>query len=213
MEKSEENKNINFYHHDISSDLYNLYKTSSYIAVDTEAMGLIHGRDRLCLVQLSNELNLTSCIKIELNTSSSPNLQNLFEDEKIIKIFHYARFDVAALKCNLGINTKNIFCTKIASKLARTYTNKHGLKDLINELLGIELDKSSQSSDWGRDEDLTSNQVDYAANDVRYLIEAMHKLRVILKREGRLDLAQKCFNTVPVHADLDILKFSNIFEH
>ena len=213
MEKSEENKNINFYHHDISSDLYNLYKNSSYIAVDTEAMGLIHGRDRLCLVQLSNELNLTSCIKIEFNTSSSPNLQNLFEDEKIIKIFHYARFDVAALKCNLGINTKNIFCTKIASKLARTYTNKHGLKDLINELLGIELDKSSQSSDWGRDEDLTSNQVDYAANDVRYLIEAMHKLRVILKREGRLDLAQKCFNTVPVHADLDILKFSNIFEH
>ncbi len=213
MEKSEENKNINFYHNDISSDLYNLYKTSSYIAVDTEAMGLIHGRDRLCLVQLSNELNLTSCIKIELNTSSSPNLQNLFEDEKIIKIFHYARFDVAALKCNLGINTKNIFCTKIASKLARTYTNKHGLKDLINELLGIELDKSSQSSDWGRDEDLTSEQFDYAANDVRYLIEAMHKLRVILKREGRLDLAQKCFNTVPVHADLDILKFSNIFEH
>ena len=213
MEKSEENKNINFYHHDISSDLYNLYKNSSYIAVDTEAMGLIHGRDRLCLVQLSNELNLTSCIKIELNTSSSPNLQNLFEDEKIIKVFHYARFDVAALKCNLGINTKNIFCTKIASKLARTYTNKHGLKDLINELLGIELDKSSQSSDWGRDEDLTSEQVDYAANDVRYLIEAMHKLRVILKREGRLDLAQKCFNTVPVHADLDILKFSNIFEH
>ena len=213
MEKSEENKNINFYHHDISSDLYNLYKTSSYIEVDTEAMGLIHGRDRLCLVQLCNELNLTSCIKIELNTSSSPNLQNLFEDEKIIKIFHYARFDVAALKCNLGINTKNIFCTKIASKLARTYTNKHGLKDLINELLGIELDKSSQSSDWGRDEDLTSEQVDYAANDVRYLIEAMHKLRVILKREGRQDLAQKCFNTVPVYADLDILKFSNIFEH
>jgi len=213
MEKSEENKKINFYHNDISSDLYNLYKNSSYIAVDTEAMGLIHGRDRLCLVQICNELNLTSCIKIELNTSSSPNLQNLFEDEKILKIFHYARFDVAALKCNLGINTKNIFCTKIASKLARTYTNKHGLKDLINELLGIELDKSSQSSDWGSDSDLTSEQIDYAANDVRYLIEAMHKLTVILQREGRQDLAQKCFNTVPVYADLDILKFSNIFEH
>ena len=169
MEKSEENKNINFYHNDISSDLYNLYKTSSYIAVDTEAMGLIHGRDRLCLVQICNELNLTSCIKIELKTSSSPNLQNLFEDEKILKIFHYARFDVAALKCNLGINTQNIFCTKIASKLARTYTNKHGLKDLINELLGIELDKSSQSSDWGSDSDLTSEQIDYASNDVKYL--------------------------------------------
>ena len=213
MEKSEENKKINFYHNDISSDLYNLYKNSSYIAVDTEAMGLIHGRDRLCLVQICNELKLTSCIKIELNTSCSPNLQNLFEDEKIIKIFHYARFDLATLKCNLGISTKNIFCTKIASKLARTYTNKHGLKDLINELLGIELDKSSQSSDWGSDEDLTSEQVDYAANDVRYLIEAMHKLTVILQREGRHDLAQKCFNTVPVYADLDILKFSNIFEH
>jgi len=114
---------------------------------------------------------------------------------------------------NLEINTKNIFCTKIASKLARTYTNKHGLKDLINELLGIELDKSSQSSDWGSNEDLTKNQLDYAANDVRYLIEAMHKLKVILERENRYELAQKCFNTVSVHADLDILKFSNIFEH
>ena len=213
MEKSEENKKINFYHNDISSDLYNLYKNSSYIAVDTEAMGLIHGRDRLCLVQICNELNLTSCIKIELNHSDSPNIKKLFEDKKIMKIFHYARFDVAALKCNLGINTKNIFCTKIASKLARTYTNKHGLKDLINELVGIELDKSSQSSDWGSDSDLTSEQIDYAANDVRYLIEAMHKLTVILQREGRQDLAQKCFNTVPVYADLDILQFSNIFEH
>ncbi len=207
------NKNINFYHNDISKDLLNHYKNSSYLAVDTEAMGLIHGRDRLCLVQICNESNLTSCIKIEINTSSSPNLKILFEDEKIIKIFHYARFDVAALKCNLGINTKNIFCTKIASKLARTYTNKHGLKDLINELLGIELDKSSQSSDWGSKEDLTTEQLSYAANDVRYLIEAMHKLKIILKREGRNELAKKCFSAVPIYADLDILKFSNIFEH
>ena len=97
--------------------------------------------------------------------------------------------------------------------MARTYTNKHGLKDLINELLGIELDKSSQSSDWGSKEDLTKDQLDYAANDVRYLIEAMHKLKVILERENRYELAQKCFETVSVHADLDILKFSNIFEH
>ena len=211
MDKS--NEKINFYHNDINKDLYNLYKDSSYLAVDTEAMGLIHGRDRLCLVQICNELNLTSCIKIELNSSYSPNIQNLFENEKIVKIFHYARFDVAALKCNLGIHTKNIFCTKIASKLARTYTNKHGLKDLINELLGIELDKSSQSSDWGSANDLSSNQVAYAANDVRYLIEAMQKLKVILEREGRYDLAQKCFEAIPVHAELDILRFSNIFEH
>ena len=97
--------------------------------------------------------------------------------------------------------------------MARTYTNKHGLKDLINELLGIELDKSSQSSDWGSKEDLTKDQLDYAANDVRYLLGAMHKLKVILKRENRYELAQKCFETVSVHADLDILKFSNVFEH
>ena len=130
-----------------------------------------------------------------------------------MKIFHYARFDIAALKCNLGIKTDNIFCTKIASKLARTYTNKHGLKDLIHELIGIELDKSSQSSDWGSKEDLSSNQIDYAANDVRYLIKAMQKLRMILEREGRYELAQKCFKSIPIHSELDILKFSNIFEH
>tara|TARA_S200000501_G_scaffold318048_1_gene311662 strand:+ start:73 stop:714 length:642 start_codon:yes stop_codon:yes gene_type:complete len=207
------NKKITFSHNDITNDLYSLYKNSSYLAVDTEAMGLIHGRDRLCLIQICNELNLTSCIKIELNNSNSPNIKKLFEDNKIMKIFHYARFDVAALKCNLEIKTSNIFCTKIASKLARTYTNKHGLKDLINELVGIELDKSSQSSDWGSSEDLSNKQIDYAANDVRYLIEAMRKLRIILEREGRYELAQKCFKTIPVHAELDILKFSNIFEH
>ena len=208
-----DNKNIDLLYSDLSANLYNLYKKSSYLAIDTEAMGLVHGRDRLCLVQICNEINLTSCIKIEVNTTYSPNLKKLFEDQKIIKIFHYARFDVAALKCNLGINTKNIFCTKIASKLARTYTNKHGLKDLIHELVGVELDKSSQSSDWGSDAYLTNKQLDYAANDVKYLIEAMHKLKVILKREGRYDLALKCFETVPVHSDLDILKFSNIFDH
>ena len=208
-----ENKNIDFLYSDLTLDLYNLYKKSSFLAIDTEAMGLIHGRDRLCLVQICIESKRTSCIKIELNTSSSPYLKALLEDEKITKIFHYARFDVAALKCNLEINTKNIFCTKIASKLARTYTNKHGLKDLINELLGIELDKSSQSSDWGSNEDFTQNQLDYAANDVRYLIEAMHKLKVILERENRYELAKKCFKSVDVHTDLDILQFSNIFDH
>ena len=213
MNENEVKKEINFCHNDLTKDLYDLYKKSSYLAVDTEAMGLIHGRDRLCLVQICNETNLTSCIKIELKTSFSPNLQNLFEDQKIKKVFHYARFDIAALKCNLGINTTNIFCTKIASKLARTYTNRHGLKDLINELLRIELDKSSQSSDWGNTEDLSIEQLDYAANDVKFLIEAMHKLKVILEREGRYNLAQNCFGTIPVHAELDILKFSNIFEH
>ena len=136
MNNFEKNKKINFSYNDLTTDLYDLYKNSSYLAVDTEAMGLIHGRDRLCLIQICNELNVTSCIKIELNNSDSPNIKNLLEDNKIMKIFHYARFDVAALKCNLKINTNNIFCTKIASKLARTYTNKHGLRDLINELIG-----------------------------------------------------------------------------
>ena len=213
MDNDENNKKIIFSHNDISEDLFNIYRESLYLAVDTEAMGLIHGRDRLCLIQICNEFNLTSCIKIELNNKNSTNIKNLFENKKIMKIFHYARFDVAALKCNLEINTSNIFCTKIASKLARTYTNKHGLKDLINELLEIELDKSSQSSDWGSFEDLSNKQIEYAANDVRYLIEAMQKLKVILEREGRYELAQKCFNTIPVHAELDIFKFSNIFEH
>ncbi len=213
MDNNEKNKKITFSHNDINNDLYNLYKNSSYLAVDTEAMGLIHGRDRLCLIQICNELNLTSCIKIEINNSNSPNIKKLFEDIKITKIFHFARFDVAALKCNLGVNTRNIFCTKIASKLARTYTNKHGLKDLIHELIGIELDKSSQSSDWGSSEVLTDKQINYAANDVRYLIEAMRKLKLILEREGRYELAQKCFETIPVYSELDILKFSNIFEH
>ena len=213
MSNIEENKKIIFSRNDITAELYNLYKDSSFLAVDTEAMGLIHGRDRLCLIQICNELNLTSCIKINPNNSDSPNIKKLFEDNKIMKIFHYARFDVAALKCNLKISTNNIFCTKIASKLARTYTNKHGLKDLILELIGIELDKSSQCSDWGSLEDLSNKQIDYAANDVKYLIKAMQKLRIILEREGRYDLAKKCFKTIPVHAELDILKFSNIFEH
>ncbi len=213
MKHEEKNKKITFFHNDITTDLYDIYQNSSYLAVDTEAMGLIHGRDRLCLIQICNEFNLTSFIKIELNNSNSPNIKKLFEDSKIMKIFHYARFDFATLKCNLNINTNNIFCTKIASKLARTYTNKHGLKDLIHELIGVELDKSSQSSDWGSSEEFSNKQIDYAANDVRYLIEAMHKLKIILKREGRYELAQQCFKTIPVHSELDILKFSNIFEH
>ena len=212
MKNNEKFKKITFAFNDINDDLYDLYKNSSYLAIDTEAMGLIHGRDRLCLIQICNELNVTSCIKLELNNSDSPNIKKLLEDNKIMKIFHYARFDVAALKCNLKINTSNIFCTKIASKLARTYTNKHGLKDLINELIGVELDKSSQSSDWGSAKDLSDKQIDYAANDVRYLIDAMHKLRIILEREGRYELTQNCFKTIPVHCELDILKFSNIFE-
>tara|TARA_Y100001978_G_scaffold73111_1_gene65550 strand:- start:1770 stop:2411 length:642 start_codon:yes stop_codon:yes gene_type:complete len=198
---------------DLSDTLYKKYEASEFLAVDTEAMGLIHGRDRLCLIQICNESQLTSCIKINRDVHNTPNLKILLENKNILKIFHFARFDVAALKANLKINTQNIFCTKIASKLARTYTNKHGLKDLIYEMLGIELDKTSQSSDWGNDNNLSQEQIHYAANDVRYLIDAMKKLNIILKREDRYELAQKCFEAISVHSDLDINHYSNIFEH
>ena len=204
---------ISFCENDLTEELFNVYKSSKYLALDTEAMGLCHGRDRLCLIQICNESDLTACIKIEIGNRKAPRIQNLLENEKIMKIFHYARFDVAALKCNLTIETQNIFCTKIASKLARTYTNKHGLKDLINELLGIELDKSSQSSDWGSEENLSQDQINYAANDVKYLIKAMDKLTLMLKREKRYEIAQKCFSVIPIYSDLDILHFINIFEH
>ena len=205
------NIDIKLHKKDIPADI-DLSKHKS-LSFDCEMAGLNVLRDPLYLVQISTGNNDAHIIQLDRETFDAPNLKKILNDKNIVKIFHYARFDVAALKCNLQINTKNIFCTKIASKLARTYTNKHGLKDLINELLGIELDKSSQSSDWGSNEDLTKDQLDYAANDVRYLIEAMHKLKVILERENRYELAQKCFETVSVHPDLDILKFSNIFEH
>ena len=204
---------ISFCENDLTEELFNVYKSSKYLAIDTEAMGLYHGRDRLCLIQICNESDLTACIKIEMGNRKAPRIQNLLENEKIMKIFHYARFDVAALKCNLTIETQNIFCTKIASKLARTYTNKHGLKDLINELLAIELDKSSQSSDWGSEENLSQDQINYAANDVKYLIKAMDKLTLMLKREKRYEIAQKCFSVIPIYSDLDIQHFINIFEH
>ena len=204
---------ISFCENDLTEELFNVYKSSKYLALDTEAMGLCHGRDRLCLIQICNESDLTACIKIEIGNRKAPRIQNLLENAKIMKIFHYARFDVAALKCNLSIETQNIFCTKIASKLARTYTNKHGLKDLINELLGIELDKSSQSSDWGSEENLSQDQINYAANDVKYLIKAMDKLTLMLKREKRYEIAQKCFSVIPIYSELDIQHFINIFEH
>ena len=204
---------ISFCENDLTEELFNVYKSSKYLALDTEAMGLCHGRDRLCLIQICNESDLTACIKIEIGNRKAPRIKKLLENEKIMKIFHYARFDVAALKCNLTIETQNIFCTKIASKLARTYTNKHGLKDLINELLGIELDKSSQSSDWGSEENLSQDQINYAANDVKYLIKAMDKLTLMLKREKRYEIAQKCFSVIPIYSELDIQHFINIFEH
>ena len=195
-----------------SKSSYNFSKASA-IAVDTEAMGLIHGRDRLCLVQICDPQDNVACIRIGLGQNKAPQLQSLMENPSIEKIFHFARFDVAALASGLGIEVNPIFCTKIASKLGRTYSPRHGLKDLVMELVGVELDKQAQSSDWGRAEELSETQLAYAANDTRYLLQARDKLETMLRREKRWELAKRCFNCVSVIAELDRRRFNQIFEH
>ncbi len=189
------------------------YLAADAIAIDTETMGLVIGRDRLCLVQLCDPQGYATAVRIEQGQTSAPNLQKLLEAEDITKVFHFARFDVAQFRYTFGVETTPIFCTKIASKLARTYTSSHGLKSLVLEFTGTELDKSSQSSDWGDLDSLSEKQLSYAANDVRYLIEAQTKLTEMLKRENRWELAQECFKCIPVFVSLDIMRYSNIFEH
>jgi ribonuclease D len=135
------------------------------------------------------------------------------EAANVLKVFHFARFDVATLRYNLGITVSPIFCTKIASKLARTYTNRHGLKDVVQELEQVELDKSSQSSDWGNAANLSEAQLSYAANDVRYLLSVQQKLTAMLQREERWELAQECFQVLPTIVSLDLLQFKDLFEH
>jgi ribonuclease D len=189
------------------------YLGADAIAVDTETMGLVIGRDRLCLVQLCDPQGYVTAVRIEKGQKSAPNLEKVLQAKDVMKVFHFARFDVAQFRYTFGIETTPIFCTKIASKLARTYTSNHGLKNLIFELLGVELDKTSQSSDWGDIDSLSEQQLSYAANDVRYLLEAKDKLTAILKREERWGLAQKCFQCIPVFTVLDIMHYNNIFEH
>tara|TARA_B100000579_G_scaffold179756_1_gene146478 strand:+ start:3361 stop:4005 length:645 start_codon:yes stop_codon:yes gene_type:complete len=198
---------------DIDNETTISLSSSLAIGVDTEAMGLIHGRDRLCLIQICDELDNVICIRVEKNQHSAPNLKSILEKKTIEKIFHFARFDIAALASNLNIEVNPIFCTKIASKLARTYSPKHGLKEVINETVGVELDKQAQSSDWGKIGDLTQKQLIYAANDVRYLIAAKEKLEQMLKREDRWELARKCFQCVSIFSELDRRRFTNIFDH
>ena len=164
------------------------YLGVSALAVDTEAMGLVHGRDRLCLVQIADENDRVACIRIALGQSEAPRLRSVMEAADVEKVFHYARFDVAALASGLGIAVNPLFCTKVGSRLARTYTPRHGLKDLVMELVGVELDKGAQSSDWGRVEELSETQLAYAANDVRYLLPARRRLETMLRREGCRDL-------------------------
>lgn len=176
-------------------------------------MGLNHLRDRLCLVQLCNPEGDVSAVRIQRGQTAAPNLKAVLEAESALKIFHFARFDLATLQQNLGIRVQPVFCTKIASKLARTYSSKHGLKELVQELAQVELDKSAQSSDWGNAQNLTPEQLSYAANDVRYLIPVHRTLIEMLQREERWELAQQCFTCLPTMVNLDLMQYSGLFEH
>ncbi|MEA5567552.1 ribonuclease H-like domain-containing protein [Anabaena sp. UHCC 0399] len=198
---------------DLSDAAVSQYLQSEVLAVDTETMGLLPQRDRLCLIQLCNPQGQVTAIRIAKGQTAAPNLKKLLEATNVLKLFHFARFDVATLRYYLDIHVQPIFCTKIASKLARTYTNRHGLKDVVQELEGVELDKSSQSSDWGNASNLSEAQLNYAANDVRYLIGVQQKLTPMLKREERWELAQQCFQVLPTIVALDLLQFKDLFEH
>jgi ribonuclease D len=198
---------------DLEDSLLTHYQSATELAVDTETMGLIPQRDRLCLVQVCDPQGIVTVVRIAQGQRQALNLKTLMEASSIVKVFHFARFDVATMRQWLGIQVNPIFCTKIGSKLARTYTSKHGLKELIMELEGVELDKSAQSSDWGNATHLSSDQLQYAANDVRYLLPARAKLIQMLQREDRWELAQRCFDCLPTIVDLDLLQYHSLFEH
>ena len=178
------------------------------VAIDTETLGLNPFRDRLCLVQLSSGDGHAELVQLS-GSYDAPELIRLLADESILKIFHYGRFDMAVLKHFLGVMPRPVYCTKIASKLARTYTDRHGLKDLCRELLGIELSKQQQSSDWGAP-DLTQEQLNYAASDVLHLHALREKLDAMLRREGREGLARACFEFLPTRAELDLRGWADI---
>jgi ribonuclease D len=184
------------------------------IAIDSETMGLNQNRDRLCVLQLSNGNGKAHLVQFEQGNYAAPNLKKLLSDESTIKIFHFARFDIAVIKKYLDVTIKNLYCTKIVSKLVRTYTDSHGLKDLCRELLGVQISKQQQSSYWGAGE-LTKEQIEYAASDVLYLHQLMDKLNLMLEKEGRMHLAKECFKFLPTQAELDLLgwKDVDIFAH
>jgi ribonuclease D len=184
------------------------------VAIDSETLGLNPLRDRLCLAQLSSGDGTAHLVQFTDRSYAAPNLKKLLADRNVTKLFHYARFDVAMFRRYLGILTAPIYCTKIASKLVRTYTDKHGLKDLVRELLNVDLSKEQQSSDWGAAE-LSEKQLSYAANDVAYLHRLKDGLDAMLAREGRSVVAKACFEFLPVRAELDLAGWedSDIFAH
>jgi ribonuclease D len=179
------------------------------VAIDTETLGLNPFRDRLCLAQLSSGDGVCHAVQFAAGNYAAPNLKKMLTDPGTIKLFHFARFDIAMFRRYLQVDCKPIYCTKIASKLVRTYTDKHGLKDLVRELLGVELSKEQQSSDWGAKE-LSEKQLAYAANDVAYLHQLKDALDAMLAREGRTDLAKACFDFLPSRAALDLAGWEDI---
>lgn len=184
------------------------------IAVDTEAMGLNNKRDRLCLVQLSDGNGDAHLVQIPKNDIKAPNLIKLLTDPARVKIFHFARFDISIMRHYLGVRTNPIYCTRTASRLVRTYTDKHGYKDICRELLGVEVSKQQQSSDWGADT-LSPEQIEYAASDVLYLHRLREKLDVMIAREGRQELLKACCDFLPHRAELDLAGWEeqDIFAH
>ncbi len=185
------------------------------VAIDTETMGLDPRRDRLCVVQLSDGKGDAHLVQIARGQTSAPNLQRLLTDPAVLKLFHFGRFDIAALQNAFGVRTAPVWCTKIASKLIRTYTDRHGLKYLLLEYVGVDVSKAQQTSDWGA-ASLTEAQKDYAASDVLYLHKLKDALEAILHREGRMALAQSCFDFLPTPAELDLLGWdepNDLFHH
>ena len=202
----------NFLH---QNDLPDGLDLGPIVAIDTETMGLDPRRDRLCVVQLSSGDGNAHLVQIARGQTAAPNLQRMLTDPKVLKLFHFGRFDVAALQKAFGVRTAPVWCTKIASKLIRTYTDRHGLKYLLMEYVGVDVSKAQQTSDWGQ-ATLTEAQKDYAASDVLYLHKLKDALEPILVREGRLALAQKCFDFLPARAELDLLGWdepNDLFHH
>jgi len=197
---------------DLDDEMADLYLKDNRIAVDCEMMGLNPRRDRLCVVQTCDSKNNFSIIQILPDQNSAPKLQKILENPEIKKVFHFARMDMLFLLSYLKIKVNPFFCTKIASKLCRTYTDKHGLKDLIREFYNENLDKKNQSSDWGK-KILTKDQIEYAAEDVRYLISLEQLLTEMLLRENRYDLAEECFHFIPTLIQLDYLELKDTLEH
>lgn len=189
------------------SDLPSGLDLGDVVAVDSETMGLNLLRDRLCLIQLSAGDDVCHLVQFQDGNYEAPNLKALLANERVTKLFHFARFDLAAIQRYLGINSTPVYCTKIASKLIRTYTDRHGLKDLCRELLGVEISKQQQSSDWGA-ATLSEEQIRYAASDVLYLHALRKILDDMLAREGRMELAQACFDFLPARAALDLAGWS-----